>query len=215
MIMKLPNKFNIRGVEVKDSILKIYKRDRFEDLMYELTYATKHCWKCVYCGKKLNKKNRTLDHGYPRDAGGISITNNLYPSCANCNSQKSNLTQEEFWEYTQMTKKEKKRYIKEIEQEREKMRRKTGFKLPKKWVEYLPIGLIKYEDPSQYCRGKKYCRIVEFYYKYKKIPKPIIVDKNYNLLDGYNVIVFSREFGIKKIPTIVLENVELVTKSAE
>ena len=29
MIMKLPNKFNIRGVEVKDSILKIYKRDRF------------------------------------------------------------------------------------------------------------------------------------------------------------------------------------------
>ena len=56
MIMKLPNKFNMRGVEVKDSILKIYKRDRFEDLMYELTYATKHCWKCVYCGKKLNKK---------------------------------------------------------------------------------------------------------------------------------------------------------------
>ena len=79
MIMELPDKFKMEGVEVENSTLKFYKLVRFEDLMYELAYASKNCDECIYCGKKLTRSNRTLDHRYPRNTGGISITNNLYP----------------------------------------------------------------------------------------------------------------------------------------
>ena len=87
MIMELPKKFEFPFAKVKGGILEIYRLERFEDLMYELTYALKKK-RCVYCGKKLKRTNSTLDHRYPRDTGGISITNNLFPCCSKCNSNK-------------------------------------------------------------------------------------------------------------------------------
>ena len=54
-----------------------------------------------------------------------------------------------------------------------------------------------------------------FYKKYQKLPRPIIVDKNNKLLDGYNIIVFANDFNIKKIPVIKLENVELVDEASK
>ena len=84
--------------------------------------------------------------------------------------------------------------------------RKIGFVLPKKWVIYEDINQIHYPK-KQVLRGKKYHRNVEFYQKYKKLPRPVIVDRNNNILDGYNIIIFANDFGIKRIPVIRLDNV--------
>ena len=49
--------------------------------MYRLTYMMKGDRICYYCGKTISKKEMTLDHVYPRDFGGPSITDNLVPCC--------------------------------------------------------------------------------------------------------------------------------------
>jgi 5-methylcytosine-specific restriction endonuclease McrA len=211
MILELPRKFNSPYVEVtKDGVLKIYQNIRFEDLMYELTYALKKK-RCVYCNVKLKRNNSTLDHGFPRSTGGISITNNLFPTCISCNSSKSDFTHFEFLQVLSCdSKKEKKVAIQEIRRRTEILKRKIGFKLPRKWVTFQFVDKIHYYKPAQELRGKKYNKIVRFYNQYKKIPIPIIVDRNWKLLDGFNVILFAKDFNIKKIPVIRLENVELV-----
>lgn len=209
MIMELPEKFSISFAEVIDGELLIYELMRYEDLMYELTYALKKR-KCVYCGKKLKRNNCTLDHRYPRDIGGVSITNNLFPCCPDENSEKGNLTHEEFLKMRTLTKSERSRYLKELEIQKKSILSRIGFKLPKKWVTYENINNIKYRKPAENLKGKKYYRILEFYKKYKKLPRPIIVDKNNRLLDGYNLIVFSRDFEIRRVPVIKLDNVEIV-----
>ena len=211
MIMELPKKFKFPFAEVKDGILEIYRLERFEDLMYELTYALKKK-RCVYCGKKLKRTNSTLDHRYPRDTGGISITNNLFPCCSKCNSNKGNLTHEEYLNARDLSKRDKKEYIKKLYKYREKTMKKIGFKLPKKWVTWEDINRINYKKTYPELRGKRYCKILEFYQKYKKLPRPIIVDKNNQLLDGYNIVLFARDFKIKQIPVIKLENVELINQ---
>mgnify|MGYP000299585900 CR=1 FL=1 len=179
MIMELPKKFKLPFAEVFDGNLKIYLLQRFEDLMYELTYALK------------------------------------FPCCSKCNSDKSNLTHEEYLKVRSVSKKDRKKHVKQFTKYREKIMRKIGFKLPKKWVTFDKIDAIRYNKPEQDLKGKKYCRILEFYKKYQKLPRPIIVDKNNKLLDGYNIIVFANDFNIKKIPVIKLENVELVDEASK
>ena len=84
--------------------------------------------------------------------------------------------------------------------------------LPKKWVESIDISDIKCQPPGQDLRGKKYHRIVEFWNQYHKLPRPIVLDRNNVLLDGYNIIIFARDFKIKTISAIKLENVEVIEK---
>ena len=109
MIMDLPKKFYFYDyARVDDYNLYIYRLERFEDLMYELAYATRKR-RCVYCGKKLKMTNSTMDHRYPRDTGGVSIVNNLYPTCPLCNSHKSNYLHQEFIKLSTLSKQEKKK----------------------------------------------------------------------------------------------------------
>lgn len=211
MIMELPKKFEFPFAKVKGGILEIYRLERFEDLMYELTYALKKK-RCVYCGKKLKRTNSTLDHRYPRDTGGISITNNLFPCCSKCNSNKSNLTHEEYLKARNFSKTERKKYIEKLSRYREKTMRNIGFKLPRKWTTLENINTIRYKKKNPELRGKRYGKILEFYQKYQKLPRPIIVDKNNQLLDGYNIVLFARDFKIKQIYVIKLENVELINQ---
>ena len=56
----------------------------------------------------MKKNKRTLDHRYPRDTGGVSITNNLFPCCHKCNTAKGNLTHKEFLDCRDMSKPERK-----------------------------------------------------------------------------------------------------------
>ena len=215
MIMELPYRFHIKNyAKVENGTLYIYRLERIEDLMYELAYAMKKR-RCVYCGKKLKRTNSTLDHRYPRDTGGVSIVNNLYPTCPLCNSHKSNYLHHEYLKISHLSKIEKKKEIKKFYRDREKILRRIGYMLPRKWVEIMDIRNVKCQPPGQDLRGKKYHRIVEFWQKYHKLPRPIVVDKNSVLLDGYNIIIFARDFGIREIPTIKLENVELLNYEDE
>ena len=209
MKLELPEKFKHPIAEVVDGQLMIFRLERFEDLNYELTYALKKK-KCIYCDEKLRIKNRTLDHRYPRATGGISITNNLFPCCNKCNSKKSNLTHKEFVDFQEMKKEDRKQYVQLVTKYKEQILHRIGYVLPNKWVEYIDVENVKFRKIDYFFHGKKFCRISEFYSKYKHLPRPIIVDKENNLLDGYNAFIFATEFGIKQIPVIRLENVILV-----
>jgi 5-methylcytosine-specific restriction endonuclease McrA len=45
---------------------------------------------CQYCGRKMNKKECTLDHVQPISRGGRSIFENTVCSCSKCNATKGN-----------------------------------------------------------------------------------------------------------------------------
>lgn len=88
----------------------VYRRDNFE---------------CVYCGD-YNRKTLTLDHVVPQSKGGKDTWDNLVTACRKCNSEKSNLTLEE--------------YGKEIPQPRRPhylMLMKQVHYIPKEWEPYL------------------------------------------------------------------------------
>lgn len=209
MLLELPKKFEHPIAKVVDETLLIFQLERFEDLNYELTYSIKKD-RCVYCDAQLKLKNRTLDHRYPRATGGISITNNLFPCCSKCNSKKSNMTHKEFLVFRELNKEERPKYVEQVTKQKEKVLKRIGYVLPHKWVEYMDVEDVKYREMQYFFFGKKFCRINEFYSKYKKLPRPIIVDKDNQLLDGYNAFMFAKKFRIQHIPVIRLENVILV-----
>lgn len=80
---------------------------------------------CVYCGDS-NRKTLTLDHVIPQSKGGKDSWDNLVTACRRCNSEKSDLTLEE--------------YGKEIPQPRRPhylmLMRQTSY-IPSEWEDYL------------------------------------------------------------------------------
>ena len=209
MIIELPKKIQMPYVSIVDGYLIIEQLVRYEDLMYELTYALKKK-QCVYCGKRLKKNDRTLDHRYPRDSGGVSITDNLFPCCLDCNIHKGNLTHKEYLQFRHMGPKKQKSFQKELKKQKQKIFGKIGYVLPNKWVEFISIENIKFQKATYNFHGKKYYRILEFYKLYNKLPRPIIVDMENQLLDGYNILMFAHEFNIQYVPVIKLENVIVI-----
>ena len=210
MILELPKKFNSQFVSCTGKVLIIHQLMRYEDLMYNLTKAIRGK-KCIYCGKILKNSNYTLDHRYPKGTGGVSITNNLFPCCDICNTRKGNLTHNEYLEVLKLSKKDRERVVKHIYEENDVIIKKIGFKLPSDWITFEDLGKIKYRDPKCYSKGKKYSVISEFYRVNHKLPRPIILDNDNMLLQGYNLLVFARENGISKVPVIKLENVRYMT----
>ncbi len=55
-----------------------------------------HQFRCFYCGEKLTRKTRSIDHRIPLKRGGTNDKENLVPSCRRCNSRKHSMTAEEF-----------------------------------------------------------------------------------------------------------------------
>lgn len=53
--------------------------------------------RCTYCGVRLSKYTRTVDHVVPLSAGGEDIASNKVWSCRNCNQSKGAKTLRE-WE---------------------------------------------------------------------------------------------------------------------
>lgn len=45
-------------------------------------------WRCAYCDKPADRKNRTVDHVVPMTARGKHAPGNLRPACRSCNSRK-------------------------------------------------------------------------------------------------------------------------------
>lgn len=206
MYIKLPEYYYCGKGFVIGEHLYLNKILSFEKIMYKITYEI-YGHRCVYCGKKLNKEILTLDHLYPRAIGGVSITNNLKPSCQKCNSAKGDKTEEQYYIAQKLEKRELKEYNADIREWKEQIYKNQGFYLPQDWYINIDVkdikGIVNKNSPI----GKSYYNILGFYTTYNHFPKPIIIDKDFNLLDGYNIMLVANSLKIKKVPAIWCENV--------
>ena len=191
---------------VQNGILYVEGGLEYEDLMYSLSYSIHGYDRCVYCGKKLTRKSRTLDHMYPRNWGGVSITNNLIPSCSRCNSLKSNLTYNQFLIWRNLQKTERPAYYEEMIKEN-KRQMDAGTFLPKEWLSVFDISKvirdIDFKSIEQYGNRK-----VDTYYAINGYyPRPIIISSNQWILKGLHILYHAKNHGIKTVQAIQLDNV--------
>lgn len=216
MILEIPNKY--RFYERKNPNSYAYEKNgtlyikgnlSFEQLMYSLTYSLKNKRRCFYCNKKLNSKNRTLDHKFPRCLGGITLPINLEVCCKKCNEEKDSLTVSQFEEIREISSElQKKKLTLEYKHMNQIELEKRGLCIPSCWISIKNRSRIYADiDLDTSYKGKRYSKIKSFYKKYHYLPRPIIVSSNNILLDGYLILMFAKNKGIKKVPIIVLENV--------
>ncbi len=225
MLMHIPENLEftfVRGSKIraytnKEGILKVSATSvSWEDLMYALAYEINDTNICPYCGQPIRKNKLTLDHIYPRDFGGISITNNLIPCCRKCNSDKGSLNPEEFG----IALKSKKAFNEmkgSIIDEKTKMRYKRGILIPNEWVTYCYPCDLKVRGFYKKCfdlfsnpKPKKIMENLNYIKRYNHLKRPVVTDKNFVILDGYSWYVAAIESGqFRKIPIIRLENVEV------
>lgn len=211
MKIPLPENYSYKDVaNVKDGILYIYKLSDFEDLMYDLTYATMASDTCYYCGNPISRDKSTLDHLYPRNLGGPTLPNNLRICCSTCNSTKSNMTEEQFIYYRSLSPESQQEFFRDISLHNHILKKWFGPIIPKDWISNEPIEkIIIYFYIYKEVKGRSYKKIEKNYKKYRHIIRPIIVDRNFKLLNGFTVLLFAKNNSILSVPTIVLENVEL------
>lgn len=211
MIIDLPENFNYGSqAKIEDGILKISSGVCWREFVYKLTTAIKGK-KCWYCERKLKKEEITMDHLYPKDLGGPTIPNNLAPSCADCNGKKGNLTEKQYRNLINAPEKKRKGIRSKFFQRNEYEKEKKGYYLPKEWITTRKIDniLVSFLMNESYA-GRRYTKIETFYRQYNHLPYPIVVDRNNYLVDGFLVLIFAKNNNIPRIPTIVLENVEIV-----
>jgi hypothetical protein len=53
-------------------------------------------WHCVYCGRRVSRSTRHIDHRISRVNGGTNHLNNLSLACASCNLSKGPLNARQF-----------------------------------------------------------------------------------------------------------------------
>ena len=131
IVAEHPESFKLINPELdikKPSIIRVYKYVNQQIQKVPLNRENvfkRDAYCCVYCGDD-NRKTLTLDHVIPQSKGGKDAWDNLVTACRRCNSEKSDLTLEE--------------YGKEIPQPRRPhylmlMRQVTH--IPKEWEYYL------------------------------------------------------------------------------
>lgn len=219
MIMDLPKEFSIgnawqkNDAFIENGILKIRKEASYRYVIYQTTFKLKggkHI--CRYCGKTFGNKKMTMDHMYPQDMGGPTITNNLLPSCQKCNGEKSDMTKQQYEKYKQLEKIGKhKEYLKDLKVQKEFIKKWYEYEIPNEWISKREISTIILEVRLGDCtKTTQYKKLENFYSMYGHIPKPIIVDRNGFLLDGFYSVIFAKNNLITSLPAIELENVEVI-----
>lgn len=185
---------------------------KFNEVMYDITYKLKGNTRCYYCGKTVedDKIKLTLDHIYPRALGGPTIPQNLVPSCRSCNGDKENMTPDQFRAYMSLGDTKRK---KEFQREFFKIKyfqERWVHVLPDSWTNKTPICelilLIDLQDTST----SKYRKTREYYLRCGQFRKPIVIDCHNFVLDGFTEVLYAKNNKIQEIPTIVLENVEVI-----
>lgn len=204
MVIKLPYEFrktyHYRSdtecyAIVRNGVLEIYGdvEQFYDKIMRDLAYKLKDPQKCYYCHKKINSEEITMDHLYPRNFGGISIPENLEPSCPDCNVKKSNMNEAEFKEWKEIDKEinKKRYYVETIMRKKEKL--KNGkLDLPKEWLTRVSISIIKMTNNN--IKRKNF--------------KTIVLSSNNFLLSGRITLEEAIKSGMEKVTVVILDNVE-------
>ena len=196
---------------VEDGILKLRVEASFRKAMYELTYELKGRNVCEYCGKTFLDEDMTLDHMIPQERGGPTITNNLVPSCRECNSKKSNMTAEQYIKYKNLSGTEKKKYFESFKEYVKCMKKNDLLELPDDWISKKEVSeiLVRFDFSQEY-KKSQYRKVEKFYNEYGHLPKPILVDKKGFLLDGFISLMFAKDNNLRNLSVMVLENVEVI-----
>lgn len=215
MIMELPEEFskvynNGWYVIIQDGILEIHGGCNYRTLMNEITYTLKGKTRCHYCYKIMRPEECTIDHLFPQDFGGVSITNNLEPSCGKCNSNKSNMNEMEFKIWRTLSSEEaRKSYCKKAINRKTALKydlkRIDGFDLPQNWVTIQKLDLI--QKATRTHGEAKYLKTCSFIDKHNKLPVPLVLSSNQVVLSGIAAYAAAKAKGLKVVPVIILENV--------
>ena len=191
---------------VEDGVLYVEGDVNFENLMYSLAYQISGYHECAYCGRKLTKETRTLDHIYPRSWGGISIPDNLAPCCANCNSEKNNMNFDQFERWKSLPADERhEMYVKFVKQNEEQM--KTEYLLPYGWVTSFEIAEVINELDFSTLERFGNEKIDLYYELHGYYPRPIVVSANNWVFKGIHILYHAKLHGIKTISCVRLDNV--------
>jgi len=198
---------------VKNGILYVKGFVNFEELMYTITYMVRGYDTCYYCGCELTDKNRTLDHMYPRRWGGVSIPENLIPSCKNCNRDKTDMTYDQFMYYNSLeTKKEKDEYYAKCLRVNLKVRKRGKFVFEREWLSVYDIQrLLQFMKFNKLEKSKS--NILDNYYRnWKQYPHPIIVSANGWVFKGKHILHHAKGIKRRAVMAIVLDNVVVLNK---
>ena len=218
MIIELPRSFKMSGPNrsseafIEDGILKIKRDISFRKVMTEITYQLKGRYRCCYCKKAVIEEDMTMDHMYPKAFGGPTITNNMLPSCKKCNNEKGNLNTSQYKAYLKA--KEEGRLVdfkKKISKYQNFIRQWIEFDIPQEWLTEEEISkIIVIVDLEENYKSKQYQKIDNYYKEYHHLQKPILIDRNSFVLDGFLSVMYAKNVGLTKIPVIQLENVEII-----
>ena len=220
MIIRLPERFifssrgNIENsAYVDNGILYMSKYTNFEDLMYHITYVLKGYDRCCYCGEKLTVSNRTLDHMYPRRWGGVSIPENLLPSCKRCNQDKKDMTYQQFQDWRKLkTTKERDKFYQACLTENLKIARAGEFIVKKRWIEPYDFKEVAKYISFDRLSKRKFTLLSSYYRNWGQYPHPIIISSNGWVISGLHILRHAKEHNLSHVIAVVLENVVVYDK---
>ncbi len=220
MIIRLPENYfyTARGPDdyayVRNNILYIEGFVNFEHLMYNLSYTINGFDQCYYCGCALTRSNRTLDHIHPRRWGGISLPENLVPSCKNCNGKKTDMTLEQFIIFEKINNSAKQHdFYQKCIQENEDFMRSRKFLIPDNWVCMYDASKLINSLSFKFLEMSKMEKLEDYYNRIGQYTHPIVVSSNGWLFKGKHILYHARKIHRPIVPAIVLENVEVIMNS--
>lgn len=220
MIIRLPENYFYTAhgpndyAYVTDNILYIEGFVNFEHLMYNLSYTLNGYGHCYYCGCTLTRSNRTLDHVHPRRWGGISLPNNLVPSCKNCNNEKTDMTPEQYKIFKTIigSQKQHEFYQKCIKENQEFMKSRR-FLVPNDWITMYDASYLMSCLSFKFLEMSKMEKLEDYYNRIGQYTHPIVVSSNGWLFKGKHILYHARKINHPVVPAIVLENVEVIMNS--
>lgn len=217
MLVELPKKYERRlnkysFARIRDGVLELKGDFNFEKIMVELTYQMRGRTECHYCKRAVKANKITIDHMFPSDFGGVTITNNLVPACSCCNSNKSNMNQYEFRIWSKLDSREEKKSFYHNTISRKKRNKKNpyikkGYDMPRKWIQFIKLDYVTKVSRINTEGSEKYQKMLVFAQKAKKIPRPLVLSSNLILIDGETAYAVAKHMHFMEVPVIILDNV--------
>lgn len=221
MIIRLPASYfyKARGQNnyayVSNNTLYIVGFVNLDYLMYNISYTLNGYKRCYYCGCVLTSSNRTLDHIHPRSWGGVSLPDNLVPSCKNCNKEKSDMTPEQYEKFKTINKSDKQHeFYQKCIQENENFMKTRNFLVPDDWVTMYDASKLIECLSFRFLEMSKMEKLENYFNTIKQYPHPIVVSSNGWLFKGKHILYHARKIHCPVVPAIVLENVVVIMNSS-